>query len=145
MWCAYIVWLSGLYLIIFTQVIDTAQLLETISKECPKLRYLSLLGNIACPNELLGSGHDDEDYQRYRSLHCMMIFSAFSLACLFRYFVLFKLPNLTFLDSRSVADTERKEARRVGKFMKVVRPSDEEVGSIMNSKQKRFIFKCFYR
>ena len=48
------------------QVIDTAQLLETISRECPKLRYLSLLGNTACPNELLGSGHDDEDYQRYR-------------------------------------------------------------------------------
>lgn len=51
---------------------------------------------------------------------------------LFRYFVLFKLPNLTFLDSRGVAETERKEAKRVGKFMKVVRPSDEEVGNNSN-------------
>ena len=57
---------SELSISVFTQVIDTAQLLDTLSKECPKLRYLSLLGNIACPNELLGSGHDDEDYQRYR-------------------------------------------------------------------------------
>jgi len=48
------------------KVIDTAQLLDTLSRECPKLKYLSLLGNVACPNELLGSGHDDEDYQRYR-------------------------------------------------------------------------------
>lgn len=58
--------MSELSISVFTQVIDTAQLLDTLSKECPKLRYLSLLGNIACPNELLGSGHDDEDYQRYR-------------------------------------------------------------------------------
>ena len=41
--------------------------------------------------------------------------------------MLYKLPNLTFLDSRSVTETERKEARRVGKFMKVVRPADDEV------------------
>ena len=41
--------------------------------------------------------------------------------------MLFKLPDLTFLDSRGVSETERREARRVGKFMKVVRPSDDEV------------------
>ena len=45
---------------------DTEGLLATLEKQCPALRYLSLLGNRACPNELLQSGHDDEDYQRYR-------------------------------------------------------------------------------
>ena len=58
----------------------------------------------------------------------MSKYSVVSLVDLFRYFVLYKLPNLTFLDSRSVTETERKEAKRVGKFMKVVRPSDDEVG-----------------
>ena len=49
-----------------SQVTDIDGLLTTLAKACPNLRYLSLLGNQACPNELLGSGHDDEDYQRYR-------------------------------------------------------------------------------
>lgn len=48
------------------QIVDTERLLSTLVHRCPALRYLSLLGNQACPNELLGSGHDDEDYQRYR-------------------------------------------------------------------------------
>ena len=52
-----------------------------------------------------------------------------SLVSSFRYFVLYKLPSLTFLDSRSVSETERGEARRVGKFMKVVRPADDEVST----------------
>ena len=43
--------------------------------------------------------------------------------------MLYKLPSLTFLDSRSVSETERGEARRVGKFMKVVRPADDEVST----------------
>ncbi len=55
-----------LSLIILFQIEDTEQLLVTLEKRCPTLHYLSLLGNRACPNELLQSGHDDEDYQRYR-------------------------------------------------------------------------------
>jgi len=58
---------------------------------------------------LLGSGHDDEDYQRYR------------------YFVLYKLPGLMFLDSRQVTAKERREAKRVGEFTKVIRPTDDVV------------------
>ena len=44
-----------------------------------------------------------------------------------RYFVLHKLPGLTFLDSRVVSAVERKEAKRVGAFMRVVRPPDDTV------------------
>ena len=66
-WLAHCSINQSFYIVILSiKVIDTAQLLDTLSRECPKLRYLSLLGNVACPNELLGSGHDDEDYQRYR-------------------------------------------------------------------------------
>lgn len=48
------------------QICDIETLLSKLTVMCPKLRYLSLLGNQACPHEMLGGGHDDEDYQRYR-------------------------------------------------------------------------------
>lgn len=33
----------------------------------PSLQYLSLLGNEACPNQLVSPDKDEDDYQRYRS------------------------------------------------------------------------------
>lgn len=33
----------------------------------PSLHYLSLLGNEACPNQLVSPDKDEDDYQRYRS------------------------------------------------------------------------------
>ena len=47
-----------------------------------------------------------------------------------RYFVLYKLPGLTFLDSRQVTAMERREAKRVGEFMRVIRPSDDVVRAL---------------
>lgn len=44
-----------------------------------------------------------------------------------RYYVLYKLPKLTFLDSRPVSAVERSEARRKGEFTKVVRPTSTVV------------------
>ena len=41
-------------------------LLETIKVNFPKLTYLSLLGNAACPNQLSSHDNDEEDYIRYR-------------------------------------------------------------------------------
>lgn len=32
----------------------------------PSLEYLSLLGNEACPNQLVSLDKDEDDYQRYR-------------------------------------------------------------------------------
>ena len=88
---------------------DTDALLNILREKCSKLNFLSLLGNDACPNELLGSGHDDNDYKRYR------------------LYVVFRCPTLKFLDSRIVSEEERKEAKRVGQFMKVVKPSQESL------------------
>uniref|UniRef100_A0A3B5QI94 Leucine rich melanocyte differentiation associated n=2 Tax=Xiphophorus TaxID=8082 RepID=A0A3B5QI94_XIPMA len=70
---------------------------------------LSLLGNEACPNQLVSLDKDDDDYQRYR------------------YFVLYKLPQLKFLDSRKVTKKELMEAQARGAFMKVVKPKLEAV------------------
>ncbi|KAF7667933.1 hypothetical protein LDENG_00039190 [Lucifuga dentata] len=70
--------------------------------------YLSLLGNEACPNQLVSLDKDEDDYQRYR------------------YFVLHKLPQLKFLDTRKVTMKEVMEAKARGAFMKVVKPKSED-------------------
>lgn len=44
-----------------------------------------------------------------------------------RYFVLHKLPQLKFLDTRKVTKKELMEARARGAFMKVVKPKSEAV------------------
>lgn len=48
-----------------------------------------------------------------------------------RYYVLYRLPNLTFLDSRPVKKDERDEAQRVGAHMKIVAPADNDLVSEM--------------
>ncbi|KAL1513816.1 hypothetical protein ABEB36_003171 [Hypothenemus hampei] len=80
-------------------------LLEQVKHQLPSIEYISLLGNFACPNQLSNYENDEEDYQRYR------------------YFVLYHLPNLKFLDSKGVTEEERREARRRGQFMNIVTPS----------------------
>ncbi|XP_061601594.1 leucine-rich melanocyte differentiation-associated protein [Cololabis saira] len=89
------------------QLTDIEALLEHLADVTPSLKYLSLLGNEACPNQLVSLDKDEDDYQRYR------------------YFVLFKLPQLKFLDTRKVTKKELMEARARGAFMKVVKPKSE--------------------
>ncbi|KAM9847562.1 leucine-rich melanocyte differentiation-associated protein [Aulostomus maculatus] len=89
------------------QLTDIEALLEHLADATPSLEYLSLLGNEACPNQLVSPDKDEDDYQRYR------------------YFVLHKLPHLKFLDSRRVTRKEVMEAQARGAFMKVVKPKSE--------------------
>ncbi|VFV34211.1 Hypothetical predicted protein, partial [Lynx pardinus] len=84
-------------------------LLDHLAEVTPALEYLSLLGNVACPNELISLEKDEEDYKRYRC------------------FVLHKLPNLKFLDARKVTRKEREEALVRGSFMKVVKPKNHAI------------------
>ncbi|XP_077351728.1 leucine-rich melanocyte differentiation-associated protein [Festucalex cinctus] len=86
---------------------DIEALLEHLADVTPSLEYLSLLGNEACPNQLVSLDKDEDDYQRYR------------------YFVLHKLPQLKFLDTRKVTRKELTEAQARGAFMKVVKPKSE--------------------
>uniref|UniRef100_A0A8C9G4R3 Leucine rich melanocyte differentiation associated n=1 Tax=Pavo cristatus TaxID=9049 RepID=A0A8C9G4R3_PAVCR len=92
------------------QITELESLLDHLAEVVPSLQYLSLLGNVACPNELVCKEKDEDDYQRYR------------------YFVLHKLKNLKFLDARQVTRKEREEALVRGAFMKVVKPKDAKVG-----------------
>lgn len=50
----------------FWQISDLDLLMRKIENHFPNLRYLSLLGNKACPNQLSNPDNDDDDYQRYR-------------------------------------------------------------------------------
>ncbi|CAG9559784.1 unnamed protein product [Danaus chrysippus] len=86
------------------QITDLDGLINKICENFPSLSYLSLLSNKACPNQLSDQEKDDTDYQRYR------------------YFVLYKIQNLRFLDSRRVSSSERREAARKGDFARVRRP-----------------------
>ncbi|XP_022919411.1 leucine-rich melanocyte differentiation-associated protein-like isoform X2 [Onthophagus taurus] len=92
------------------KITDIEGLLIKIRHNLPAINYLSLLGNKACPNQLSDISNDEEDYQRYR------------------YHVLYHLPKLKFLDSSKVDDSERIEASRRGKFMKIVKPKQNELG-----------------
>uniref|UniRef100_A0A2K6G2S1 Leucine rich melanocyte differentiation associated n=1 Tax=Propithecus coquereli TaxID=379532 RepID=A0A2K6G2S1_PROCO len=94
-------------------ITDLECLLDHLAEVTPALEYLSLLGNVACPNELVSLEKDEEDYKRYRC------------------FVLHKLPNLKFLDAQKVTRQEREEALVRGAFMKVVKPkvSSEDVAA----------------
>uniref|UniRef100_A0AAQ5YDE0 Leucine rich melanocyte differentiation associated n=1 Tax=Amphiprion ocellaris TaxID=80972 RepID=A0AAQ5YDE0_AMPOC len=97
--------LAGLKM--FTELEELVALLEHLADVTPSLEYLSLLGNEACPNQLVSPDKDEDDYQRYR------------------YFVLYKLPQLKFLDTRKVTRKEVMEAQARGAFMKVVKPKSE--------------------
>ncbi|XP_071952933.1 leucine-rich melanocyte differentiation-associated protein-like [Antedon mediterranea] len=102
------------------KITDLEVLLEQLKTQLPALTYISLLGNIACPNELSSSDKDEEDYKRYR------------------YLVLYNLPKLKFLDSKQVTRKEREESKRKGAFLRVVKPmeasSDHDVPSSPTSR-----------
>ncbi|CAG0893906.1 unnamed protein product [Darwinula stevensoni] len=91
------------------KISDLEGLVEMLSERVPNLEYLSLHGNPACPSQLSNRDHNEADYQRYR------------------YYVLFRLRKLKFLDSRMVTDEERYEASRVGPYTKVIRPSPSQL------------------
>lgn len=84
-----------------------SNLLQNLVANLPALRYLSMLGNIACPNQLSDHEKDEEDYRRYR------------------FYVLFHLNNLKFLDSSPVKSEELAEAKRVGPFMEIIKGTSE--------------------
>ncbi|XP_063814756.1 leucine-rich melanocyte differentiation-associated protein [Pseudophryne corroboree] len=90
------------------QLTELDFLLDSLALSAPALEYLSLLGNQACPNELVCMEKDENDYQRYR------------------YYVLNKLPTLKFLDTRKVTKKEREVASSRGAFMKVVKPQENK-------------------
>lgn len=83
------------------KITDIEPLVASIKTSFPSVQFLSMLKNPACPNSLVGG--DEDDYKRYRLR------------------VVHLLPQLKFLDSSPVTAAEKKEAVRVGAFLKVAK------------------------
>ena len=62
----------------FFQISNLETLLSKVAHNLPSLHYLSLLGNLACPNQLSDVEKDEEDYQRYRYEHHIRAFNMLS-------------------------------------------------------------------
>lgn len=98
----------------------------------PSLRFLSLIGNKACPTQLIDFEKDENDYKRYRLTNVLLVMinyiTSWSIIDIvfiyfyFRYFVLHYLPELRFLDSRPVTNEELDTALTKGEFTKIIRP-----------------------
>jgi hypothetical protein len=130
------------------QVADVDALLASVRKACPRLEYLSLLKNPGVPDWFSA---DSEDYQRHRyvifsflspfcffgssdfffgffSMRSIFLMTLFFFFCVFaRWYVIHRLPDLRFLDSRPVTSAERSEALRVGSFQRTAKLDPEEV------------------
>ncbi|CAL8106781.1 unnamed protein product [Orchesella dallaii] len=75
-------------------ITDFTALLATLKRWTPALRYLSLLGNPGCPDQLTADDVDESDYLNYR------------------HFVIHHLPGLRFLDHKPVTQIEFFESQR---------------------------------
>ncbi|XP_011503196.1 PREDICTED: leucine-rich repeat-containing protein C10orf11-like [Ceratosolen solmsi marchali] len=87
------------------KITDIDSALEIIQQCCPRVGYVSLLGNPGCPDQLTNPYENDEDdYERYR------------------LYAIHVLPHtLRFLDSRPVTHNEQIQAKSRGKLLKTVR------------------------
>ncbi|KAI7688193.1 hypothetical protein SSS_10660, partial [Sarcoptes scabiei] len=88
---------------------DLDSLVNEINLKFPNLFLLSILGNSCCPDQLSSSDHDDRDYHRYRS------------------YVIYRLPQLRFLDSTPVRAYERIDAQKRGRYHRLVRLNSDPV------------------
>ncbi len=75
---------------------DIQAVLTVLSRTCPRLTYLSLLGNPCAPSELTGAS--EAEYSRYRIL------------------VKHRFPTLQYLDAAPFTPKEVETAREKGKF-----------------------------
>ena len=77
---------------------DLPAAIDAIVTRFPRLRYLSMMRNPACPG-LMDIVEPDLESCR-----------------LYRLYVLFRLPHLQYLDGLDVPDEERKEAKLRGQY-----------------------------
>ncbi|KAJ8664334.1 hypothetical protein QAD02_005996 [Eretmocerus hayati] len=102
------------------KIADMESALEKIKQCCPKIHYVSLLGNPGCPDGLSSPNTvDEEDYERYRM------------------YAIYILPEtLQFLDSRQISKSEQNQAKSRGRFMKTVRLNIEDKSTFIKPPQK---------
>jgi len=86
------------------KITDNELIMDLIARCFPNVQYLSMMRNPCCP-DIYSSDDQLDAYQRYR------------------YYIIYRLGKLNLLDATPVTATERKEAEKRGKFMKVAKPT----------------------
>ena len=101
----------------------------------PCLHECMYIGCLYAHASVVNLDTEVDSMHRYTGIHV----GSFSMMCAvyhvkrlliswsLRLYVLYRLPSLCFLDSSPVSAEECKEAKRVGQFMRVVKPSDTQV------------------
>lgn len=95
------------------KLVDCEKLIRQLQENCPNLKYISLLGNEACPHPLLG--YSEEDYEQARR------------------FIASNMPTLETIDFEEVSDNERWCSVGVEAFEEI-RPEskqDEDIEGLM--------------
>jgi len=95
---------------------DITALITNLKLNAISLRYLSLLGNPVCPDQLTDDHVDETDYEVYRC------------------HILFHLPNLRFLDHRPVTRKELKESQHMSYENIRITPYYSPLPGLMNGK-----------
>jgi len=97
---------------------DLDDLLGVLEAQCPKLQYLSLLGNAVCKNELVGSTKEESELYRLRTVN--------------------RLPCLRLLDSMPVTAAERKQVKERSSYLRVAKPSRASVKSAAQDEKQYY-------
>jgi len=105
------VWLNN------NKIVDMQKILRILTKNCPRLSYLSLLRNPICPSVYFQHGNEDK-YRRYR------------------YTILYHLHGLKYLDTTEVTPKEQKEAMEKGKFLVIKKPSQQQMESTDDAEEE---------
>jgi len=87
-------------------ITDIGALMDSIAKLFPNLKYLSLMKNPSVP-DMYFSDNEYEAYMRHR------------------FYVIWRLKKLQFLDATAISAEERQEAEKKGKFMQVAKPKPQ--------------------
>lgn len=77
------------------KISNLSTFISTVSKNCPKLKILSMMNNEAAPSYFNGGS-----YQQFMD---------------YRYYVISQLPRLEILDDKKIEDNEKEEALRIYK------------------------------
>lgn len=98
---------------------DIYMFIEKIQIQFPNITYLTMLGNLACPNQLVDLSKDDYDYSRYRK------------------YVLHSLRKLRFLDCYEITDYEKEIIQKEKQFYGVITyKGDDRTRNIEKAKKK---------
>ena len=85
------------FFVLFHEIKDIHLFIDKTKVMFPKLNYLSMLGNVACPNQLVDPSKDEYDYSRYRFFNFYTIYLTYFsnlISILKRKYVLHRLRTL---------------------------------------------------